>query len=117
MNEFSTAVITAIRGIPRGKIATYKQIAALCGKPHAGRAVAWILKSCSEKYELPWHRVLNASGKISFKLRSHSFRLQCAKLRAERVAVSPGGTVELEKFQWRKRPRRVKSRRLPKMFS
>ena len=47
ISEFTEKVIRRIREIPRGRVATYKQIAELAGKPQGSRGVAWILHSCS----------------------------------------------------------------------
>ena len=65
--EFTKTVIVILKKIPKGKVATYGQIAALAGSPRAARQVVRILHSSSEKYDLPWHRVVNSQGKISLK--------------------------------------------------
>ena len=65
MEEFTRRVIQIIQSIPPGSVMTYGQIAALAEKPGAARQVSRILSSCSEKYSLPWHRVINARYKIS----------------------------------------------------
>ena len=61
---FTRRVITIISHIPSGKVLTYGLIAKIAGSPRGARQVSWILHSSSEKYELPWHRVVNAQGKI-----------------------------------------------------
>ena len=76
ISEFSQKVIEQIRKIPEGSVATYKQIAELAGKPQGSRGVAWILHSSSTVYKLPWHRVLNSKGSISFEIGSANFRQQ-----------------------------------------
>lgn len=116
-NAFTLKVIAVIRGIPRGRVATYKQVAGLSGKGHASRAVAWILNSCSMKYELPWQRVINSEGKISFAPRSSQFLLQRRLLTKEGVKVLPGGEVDLAKYQYRKKARIRHQRNQPRMFS
>ncbi len=117
INEFSRAVIDTIKKIPRGKIATYKQVAEVAGKPHGSRGVAWVLNSCSKKYKLPWHRVINSQGKISFGPRTDHFRLQKKFLQHEGVEVSPQGAVSLALYQWSKKPKRPRcQRREPQMF-
>jgi len=65
MNDFTREVIHIIEHIPYGKVMTYGQIAAVAGNPRAARQVSRILHSLSHKYGLPWHRVINAQGKIS----------------------------------------------------
>lgn len=66
ISTFTKKIIQHIRKIPEGEVATYKQIAELAGKPQGSRGVAWVLHSSSIAYKLPWHRVLNSQGKISF---------------------------------------------------
>ncbi len=64
--EFTDRVIEVIRGIPWGKVMTYEGVARAAGNPGGTRQVVRILHSCSEKYDLPWHRVVNAKGKTAF---------------------------------------------------
>lgn len=109
LSPFSELVIKTILRIPKGKVATYKQIAELSGKPHAARAVSWILHSSSTKYKLPWHRVLGSSGKISFEKNTHNFRKQRSLLQKEGVEISEHGELDLKKSQWAKRPKKVKA--------
>ena len=115
ISEFSAKVMGFIKKIPRGKVATYGQIAALAGKPHGARGVAWILHSSSTSHGLPWHRVLGSSGKISFPERASNHREQKRRLEAEGVKFN-GGRTDLTKFQWKKRPAKP-GRRTPKIFS
>ncbi|MCD4819879.1 MAG: MGMT family protein [Candidatus Cloacimonetes bacterium] len=67
MNEFNKNIIKIIKNIPDGKVISYGRIATLSGNPRASRQVARILHSSSEKYDLPWHRVVNSQRKISLK--------------------------------------------------
>lgn len=96
---FTREVKRAIRSIPRGRVATYGQIAALAGREHGARGVAWILHSSSEKAGLPWHRVIGAAGRISLP-RGRGFAEQRRRLAAEGVAVGPGGRVDLKRCRW-----------------
>ncbi len=96
---FTREVKKAIRAIPRGRVATYGQIAALAGRERAARGVAWILHSSSEAAGLPWHRVINGRGAISLR-RGRGFEEQKRRLAAEGVVVGPGGAVDLKRFQW-----------------
>jgi methylated-DNA-protein-cysteine methyltransferase-like protein len=96
---FTREVKRAIRSIPRGRVATYGQIAALAGREHGARGVAWILHSSSEAADLPWHRVIGAAGRISLP-RGRGFAEQKARLLAEGVAVGPGGRVDLKRYRW-----------------
>ena len=67
MEKFTDIVIYLIQQIPAGKVMTYGQIAKLAGSPRGARQVVRILHSSSEKYQLPWHRVVNAKGEIGMK--------------------------------------------------
>lgn len=96
---FTREVKNAIRSIPRGRVATYGQIAALAGREHGARGVAWILHSSSEKAGLPWHRVIGAPGRISLP-RGRGFAEQKRRLVAEGVAVGSGGRVDLKRCRW-----------------
>ena len=71
MEAFTLRVIQTIQNIPAGKVMTYGQIAAQAGSPRAARQVARLLHSMSAKYDLPWHRVINAAGQISFQDENH----------------------------------------------
>ena len=118
ISEFSKKVIQQILLIPEGKVATYKQIAELAGKPQGSRGVAWILHSSSTKYKLPWHRVLNSRGTISFEEGSHNYRQQKQRLEKEGVEFNDSGKLNLHQFQWKKRPAKIKARAgKPRMFS
>ena len=104
LSEFSKNVIQLILRIPSGKVASYKQIAELAGKPGASRGVSWILHSCSTKYKLPWHRVLNSQGKISFDKLSRNYKLQKKRLENEGVQFHSESQLNLTEFQWKKKP-------------
>ncbi len=102
MSPFAEKVIQEVRRIPSGRVATYKQIAELAGKPHASRGVSWILNSCSKSHKLPWHRVLSSQGRLSFAQRSLSFRLQKSLLQREGVEMTAEGKLDLKQYQWSK---------------
>lgn len=116
ISAFTKAVLKQIKSIPSGKVASYKQIAELAGKPQGSRGVSWILHSCSTQYKLPWHRVLNVSGKIAFEPRSHNFRKQKKLLESEGVIVSLDGKLNMQKFQWKKKAKKKPTKGRPKMF-
>ncbi|MGZ8895891.1 MAG: MGMT family protein [Candidatus Aminicenantales bacterium] len=96
---FTGEVKAVIRRIPRGRVVTYGQVAALAGRERAARGVAWILHSSSEAAGLPWHRVIGARGAISLP-RGRGFEEQKTKLIAEGVTVGRGGRIDLERYQW-----------------
>jgi methylated-DNA-protein-cysteine methyltransferase-like protein len=103
-------ILAAVARIPRGKVATYGQIAALAGFPGHARQVGYALHALPEGSDLPWHRVIGAPGRISFGRESLEWSVQRALLEAEGVEVNPGGAISLEQHQWRPvggpRPRR-----------
>jgi methylated-DNA-protein-cysteine methyltransferase related protein len=96
---FTREVKAVLRAIPKGRVATYGQVAALAGRDGAARGVAWILHSSSDAAGLPWHRVIGARGAISLP-RGRGFREQKALLEAEGVAVGPKGNVDLRRYLW-----------------
>jgi len=96
---FTRQVKAVIRAIPRGRVATYGQVAALAGRERAARGVAWILHSSSEAAGLPWHRVIGGQGRISLP-RRRGFEEQKARLVAEGIAVGPGGRIALKRYRW-----------------
>ena len=65
MTKFTEDVLEIIKMIPKGKVMTYGQIAALANSPRGARQVSRILHSMSSKHNLPWHRVINSKGTIS----------------------------------------------------
>jgi methylated-DNA-protein-cysteine methyltransferase related protein len=96
---FTRQVKAVLRRIPRGRVATYGQIAALAGRERAARGVAWILHSSSDAAGLPWHRVIGGKGRISLG-RGRGFEEQKKRLASEGVAVGRGGRIDLRRYQW-----------------
>jgi methylated-DNA-protein-cysteine methyltransferase-like protein len=101
MTEIFTARTRAIiRRIPPGKVMTYGIIAAYAGNRGGARQVARILHSSSEKYGLPWHRVVNRNGRISPRS-SQGHLLQRRLLEEEGVIFGKNGRIDLAVFLWR----------------
>lgn len=116
--EFSLKVIEVIRRIPRGKVASYQQVAGLAGRIHASRAVVWILSSMSKKHKLPWHRVISKQGKIAFKPETQNFKMQKTLLKREGVEVNPkNGSIDMGRFQYKKMSKIRRKKNQPHMFS
>lgn len=105
LSPLSLKLIRVILKIPRGQVATYGQVAQLAGRDGAARSVVWILHSCSKTHRLPWHRVVNSQGRISFPRNSDSFKQQRNRLLKEGVAVTAQGAINLPEFQWKKKAR------------
>lgn len=97
--SFTQRVKQIIKKIPRGKVATYGQIAAYAGNPRAARQVVWILNSSSRKDKLPWHRVINRNGKISLKA-NHGYEIQKVMLRKEGVKFDKNDMIDFERYLW-----------------
>lgn len=94
MNVFTERVIRIIQGIPAGHVMTYGQVAAAAGSPRGARQVVRILHSMSEKYQLPWHRIINIKGEISLTGGD-----QQELLEMEGVHLK-NGKVDLTVFRW-----------------
>lgn len=97
-SEFHQAVIQVIKNIPKGRVASYGQVACLAGKPGAARQIAWFLHSSSRKYKLPWHRVINSQGKIS--LPDPHYSKQKRLLKKEGIEFSEAQRVDMREFGW-----------------
>jgi methylated-DNA-protein-cysteine methyltransferase-like protein len=104
---FFRRVAEVIKKIPRGKVATYGQIAVLAGNPRAARQVAWVLHSASDKEKLPWQRVINRAGTISLP-RYGGYELQKALLVKEGVKFGAGDRIDLARFQWQRKSKKAK---------
>jgi len=100
LSVFAADVIAALRAVPRGRVASYGQVAWVAGHPGAARQVAWILHSSSRKYKLPWHRIIGANGRISLK-RGRGFETQALLLKKEGVRVAPDGRIDLKRHAWK----------------
>lgn len=96
-----------VRRIPRGKVATYGQVAALAGAPRHARQVGYALHALPAGSVVPWHRVINAAGRLSLTPGSGGIE-QRLRLLAEGVTVTEGGRIPLAAFRWD--PRRGKRR-------
>jgi len=86
--------------IPRGRVATYGQIARLAGLGKRARMVGYALHRTPDHWTIPWHRVINAQGRISFPPDSDQYRQQRDRLVAEDIHFV-NGRVELERYRWR----------------
>ena len=101
-------IYAAVRRIPRGRVATYGQVAALAGLPRQARQVGYALAALPEASTVPWHRVVNARGAISLRADGPGAGVvQRLRLEQEGVAFDAGGRLSLERHQWRPRPSRT----------
>lgn len=93
------AVYELVRAIPPGRVMTYGQISGLLGSRISPVAVGWALHGCPE--DVPWHRVVNASGGFSTdRLPDLPPGLQRALLEAEGVEIRLNGTLDLGRYRW-----------------
>ncbi len=97
-STFFVRVHALVRRIPRGRVTTYGAIARALGVPRGARTVGWALRACPD--DLPWHRVVNAQGAISWRPSGGS-HLQRARLQRERVRFTRRGRIDLERFGWK----------------
>jgi methylated-DNA-protein-cysteine methyltransferase-like protein len=92
----------AVSRIPRGRVATYGQIARLAGLPRHARLVGYALHALPEATRVPWHRVINAKGEVSPRSNGLGHdALQILMLRREGIRVSKEGKVSLATYRWR----------------
>ena len=90
-----------VRKIPRGRVATYGQIARLAGLPRHARHVGYALAACEEK-DVPWQRVINSKGEVSFRGDALFSMKQRGLLEKEGVRFSAKGRVSFERYGWRR---------------
>lgn len=96
-DELRALIYQQVAAIPYGRVASYGQIAALCGFPCHARFVGRSMKYLSEGTRLPWHRVVNSQGKLAFDLDSPAWLQQKALLEEEGV-LFVHGKVNLKQF-------------------
>jgi methylated-DNA-protein-cysteine methyltransferase-like protein len=96
---FFSRVYALVRQVPRGRVATYSQIAQALGMPRGARSVGWAMRACGD--DVPWHRVVNAQGKISLR-GTDGYLEQRARLEEEGVKFDREEKVDLGKFGWKK---------------
>jgi len=104
--NFYAQVYKITAKIPKGKVATYGQIAGLISTPRAARMVDWALHLVDTKPELklPWHRVINSAGMISTTCLDHPKEQQAFLLKKEGVKVDfieGNYFIDLKKYLWR----------------
>jgi methylated-DNA-protein-cysteine methyltransferase related protein len=92
-------ILDAVRRIPRGRVCTYGGVAEVAGLPRRARLVGTVLRQTPASRGLPWYRVVNAGGRISFPVGSDAYARQRHKLEAEGI-VFAGGRVDLRRYGW-----------------
>lgn len=97
------AIYGVVRRIPRGRVATYGQVAALAGLAGQARQVGYALHATPDGVALPWHRVINARGEVSLRREGPYAGIQWQLLAEEGVLPGAAGRIDLKRFQWRPR--------------
>lgn len=97
-------IYATVDSIPRGRVATYGQVAEEAGLPRRWRLVGRALRELAEGSRIPWHRVVNASGAISDRGRPEVESEQAVRLRREGVEVDERGRVSLATYRWEPAP-------------
>jgi O-6-methylguanine DNA methyltransferase len=93
-------IYAVVARIPKGRVATYGQVATLAGLPRRARLVGQALRVVPDGVEIPWHRVVNAQGKISARADALAHEdLQAALLRREGVRFT-GASIPLARYRW-----------------
>jgi methylated-DNA-protein-cysteine methyltransferase-like protein len=100
-DKAAVAICAVIRRIPKGWVATYGQVAAMAGLPRRARLVGHVLRNLDPATKIPWHRVVNAKGEVSYTLaRNGSDAFQQRLLEAEGIEFDGRNRFNLERFRW-----------------
>jgi methylated-DNA-protein-cysteine methyltransferase-like protein len=101
------AFYRVVRRVPKGRVATYGQVAELAGFPRYARQVGYALSALrsSKDGKVPWQRVINAQGEVSQRSAPDGDRLQRAILESEGIVFTSRGRVDLDRYGWRPRRR------------
>ncbi len=94
-------IYSIVAKIPRGKVATYGQIAALAGIPREARKVGRALYALPVGSDVPWQRVINAKAEVSRRKWSEAHLLQRQLLEEEGIVFDEHGRVNFKRFRWR----------------
>ena len=100
LEKLNEKIYKIVSKIPYGKVATYGQIATLCGNPYYARAVGNALHKNPNPQKIPCYRVVNSKGKLTENFAFGGLKVQSDLLISEGIEVIDG-RVNLEKYQWR----------------
>ncbi len=100
-------IYSVVRRIPRGRVATYGQVASLAGLAGHARQVGYALNALPDGTVVPWHRVVNAAGRISARATPGGELVQQLLLEKEGVRLDARGRIPLERVRWQPRLRRT----------
>lgn len=102
--SFYDKVYDCVRKIPSGRVATYGQIALMCGSPRASRAVGYALHFNPDPEHIPCFRVVNREGRVAPAFAFGGPDAQADLLRADGIEVDRDGYVDLSKYLWQPEP-------------
>lgn len=94
-------ILTIIRQIPSGKVASYGQIARLAGIPRNAREVGSVLRKLPAEAKVPWFRVVNSRGEISARISPDGPNRQHQLLVREGIKFDSRGRISLDEFGWK----------------
>lgn len=95
-------IYAVVAQVPKGRVATYGQIAELAGMPRRARLVGYALNALASGNRLPWHRIVNAQGRISARGDGGSAaQMQRQRLEREGISFDANNTIPLALFRWR----------------
>jgi methylated-DNA-protein-cysteine methyltransferase-like protein len=97
------AIYDVVVQIPKGRVATYGQIAELAGIPRQPRRVGYALSALPKNSGVPWHRVINANGEISVRSNGGPDPVQRRLLKQEGLVFDRAGRISLDRFRWEPR--------------
>jgi methylated-DNA-protein-cysteine methyltransferase related protein len=98
-------IYSVVRRIPRGRVATYGQVATLAGLAGHARQVGYALNALPDATAVPWHRVVNAAGRISVRAAPGGELVQQLLLEKEGVRLDARGRIPLDRLRWQPRAR------------
>lgn len=94
-------IYAAVSRVPAGRVATYGQIASVAGLPGHARMVGYALSALGDGSPVPWHRIVNAAGRISLRTGDQPMdQIQRFLLEREGVCFGKAGAISLARFRW-----------------
>lgn len=100
MEKYYEKVYKIVAQIPKGKVSTYGQIAAILGGPQNARVVGWAMRAVPEHLKLPCHRVVNKTGILAPSYVFGDIEFQRAMLEGEGITFLDNGRIDMKKHTW-----------------
>lgn len=101
MSDLYEKIYRVVSLVPKGRVASYGQIARLVGKPRHARHVGFALAATPESIKIPWHRIVSAKGEIRIQAKQGYDEYQRLLLEDEGVEFGIGGKIDMTRFQWK----------------